>query len=293
MTNLEPPARTSYHGGITNTDRWANFTHRDDDIFICTPPKCGTTWTQAICAMLIFGTAEHGHKPNALSPWIDGEFEPIDEYLKKVDLQTHRRFFKTHTPLDGLPYFPTCTYLVVLRDPRDAYLSGLKHRANMLNQEAARTIFSAGDDAFSDWLHRPKRISMWDEQSFDAFVHFFRSYWSYRDLPNVHLYHYSDMVRDLRGSIASMAATLGIGVTDQQLDEFAQAASFDTMKRDAGRFAPYADLTFWKSESGFFAGGGVEQWKNEMSDAEIAEFSARAASLLAAEEMDWLLNGSG
>ena len=81
MTNTELPARTSYHGGITNTDRWANFTHPDDDIFICTSPKCGTTWTQAICAMLVFGTADHEHRPNALSPRIDAEFEPIEEYL--------------------------------------------------------------------------------------------------------------------------------------------------------------------------------------------------------------------
>lgn len=163
----------------------------------------------------------------------------------------------------------------------------------MVNQDAARTIFTAGDNEFADWLHRPKRASTWDEQSFDAFVHFFRSYCLYRDLPNVHLYHYCDMVRDLRGSSASMAATLGITVTDRQLDEFAAAASFDTMKGDAARFAPYADLTFWKSASGFFAGGGVDQWKNEMSDTEIAEFAARAAEPLSAEAMDWLLNGRG
>ena len=140
----------------------------------------------------------------------------------------------------------------------------------MVNQDAARTIFTAGDNAFADWLHRPKRASTWDEQSFDAFVHFFRSYCLYRDLPNVHLYHYCDMVRDLRGSSASMAATLGITVTDRQLDEFAAAASFHTMKGDAARFAPY-----------------------QMSDTEIAEFAERAAEPLSAEAMDWLLNGRG
>ena len=208
-----------------------------------------------------------------------------------MELQSHRRFFKTNTPLDGLPYCPTRTYLVVPRDPRDACRSGLKHRANMVNQDAARIIFTAVEAAFSDWLHRPKRASMWDKQSFDAFAHFFRSYWANRDLPNVHLLHYSDMARDLRTGIASVAATLRIPVTDRQLDEFAQAASFDTMRPNAARFAPYADLALWKSASGFFAGGGVDRWKNEMSVTDSAEFAARATNLLSAEEMDWLLVG--
>ena len=35
----------------------------------------------------------------------------------------------------------------------------------------------------------------------DELVHFFKTYWTYRGLPNVHLYHYSDMKRNLRGAI--------------------------------------------------------------------------------------------
>ncbi|NQX94559.1 MAG: sulfotransferase domain-containing protein [Erythrobacter sp.] len=30
---------------------------------------------------------------------------------------------KTHTPLDGLPYYPEAKYLCVTRDPRDAFMS--------------------------------------------------------------------------------------------------------------------------------------------------------------------------
>jgi aryl sulfotransferase len=148
MNDTQPPQGRLYRGPITDTSRWQDFRHRADDIFICTPAKCGTTWTQAICAMLVFGRVDHGQQPGAVSPWIDAAFAPIDDYLAKVESQTHRRFLKTHTPLDGIPYRPECTYLVVLRDPRDAYFSGRNHRKNLTDRTLAAGTFPGGEDAF-------------------------------------------------------------------------------------------------------------------------------------------------
>ena len=45
--------------------------------------------------------------------------------------QTHRRFIKTHTPLDGIPLHADATYLVVGRDPRDVAISYEHHAANL------------------------------------------------------------------------------------------------------------------------------------------------------------------
>ena len=91
-----PKKNASYVGPITDTSRWDKFQHRPDDIFVCTPPKCGTTWTQAICAMLVFGKVDHGIQSSKASPWIDAQFAPIDEYLEQVEAQKHRRYIKTH-----------------------------------------------------------------------------------------------------------------------------------------------------------------------------------------------------
>lgn len=72
----------------------------------------------------MFGKADNGTQTSHVSPWIDADFAPIDEYLERIDSLEHRRFIKTHTPLDGIPYYPECTYLVVLRDPSDAFCPG-------------------------------------------------------------------------------------------------------------------------------------------------------------------------
>src|SRR6187455_2669747 len=60
-----------YHSLITDSARWEGFAFREGDIVISTPPKCGTTWTQMICALLIFQTPELTLPLDTLSPWID------------------------------------------------------------------------------------------------------------------------------------------------------------------------------------------------------------------------------
>ena len=56
---------------------------------------------------------------------------PLAEVTAALAAQTHRRFIKTHTPLDGLPLHADVTYLVVGRDPRDVAISFEHHAANM------------------------------------------------------------------------------------------------------------------------------------------------------------------
>jgi aryl sulfotransferase len=295
MSPLEPlpPQGQHYSGSITDTSRWQNFQHRGDDIFICTPPKCGTTWTQAICAMLIFGTAEHGKQVSKLSPWVDATFAPIDEYLEKIDQQPHRRFIKTHTPFDGIPYYPECTYLVILRDPRDAFLSGLGHGANLNDRELAANTFPTGPNAFEDWLRSEKNLLQWDLQCLASLVHFFHSYWRFRDLSNVHVFHYADMKNDLAASIASMASALGVSYDDDQIAEFVEAASFANMKANAQQFAPEAGTGLWKAETDFFANGGNRQWQGRLSEDEVSAFTHRIKEMLGSDEVEWFLNGNG
>jgi hypothetical protein len=293
MTLSLPRQGESYRGPITDTRRWTNFQHRPDDIFVCTPPKCGTTWTQAICASLVFGTAAHGVRPGSISLWLDAAVAPIEERLQQAEAQSHRRFFKTHTPFDGIPYFPACTYLVIFRDPRDVYFSVLNHLGNMSDEKLALMLSPGGPVAFPDWLRREREPGTWDVPVLQSLTHFFKTYWPYRVLDNVHLFHYSNMVRDLKGTISSMAAALDVEIDDAQLAEFTEAASFDSMKRNAEHFVPFSGTDFWKADTNFFASGSNRQWQGKLSVDELAAFDARIAELLPPEEVDWLLNGYG
>ncbi len=48
---------------------------------------------------------------------------PHEVVYAQLGEQRHRRFIKTHTPLDGIPLDPQVTYIVTARDPLDTFVS--------------------------------------------------------------------------------------------------------------------------------------------------------------------------
>ncbi len=130
MTNSKPERIHRYQNLFMDSARWDGFSPRKDDIFVCTPYKSGSTWTQMICALVIFQKPDLPARLSDLSPWLDMRIAPIKEILGRYEGQSHRRFIKTHTPLDGIPYFKDGTYLYCGRDPREIFVSVVNHGKN-------------------------------------------------------------------------------------------------------------------------------------------------------------------
>ena len=83
---------------------------------------------QMICALLIFQTPElpdSALAPLAVAgqPW---SCRMMFVYAQLAE-QRHRRFIKTHTPLDGIPLDPRVTYIVTARHPLDTFVSLCRH----------------------------------------------------------------------------------------------------------------------------------------------------------------------
>ena len=60
-----------YRTWLADSRRWDGFEFRAGDIVISTPSKCGTTWMQMICALLVFRDPELPRPLTELSPWLD------------------------------------------------------------------------------------------------------------------------------------------------------------------------------------------------------------------------------
>jgi aryl sulfotransferase len=108
---------------------WNDFNFRDDDIIIATYAKSGTTWLQQIVSQLIFNGAEDLEVAE-MSPWIDLRVPPKEVKLPTVEQQQHRRFLKTHLPVDALVFSPKAKYVYIGRDGRDVAWSAYNHHVN-------------------------------------------------------------------------------------------------------------------------------------------------------------------
>lgn len=296
-----------YGSIVYDSARWDGFELRPGDIVISTPPKCGTTWTQMICALLVLQEPELPRPLDELSPWLDMVTRPRTEVVADLAAQTHRRFIKTHTPLDGIPNDPAVTYVCVGRDPRDVALSMDHHIDNMdiawflqarersaaidgielgplrppqprPDGERARFWQWVDDDTPSTEVASSLRFTVEHLQSFrDAGD----------DLDVVHL-HYDDLKADLEGQMRALAAHLGIEVPEERWPVLMQAATFDSMRSRADTVVPGGGVEHWIEPAAFFNRGTSGQWRDLLDDAELTRYAARVRSLASPELIAWL-----
>ena len=129
METVNWPQKTrEFHNHHFDSSVWNEFNFRDDDIVIATYAKSGTTWLQQIISQLIFNGAEDMAVAE-MSPWLDLRIPPKEIKLPEVEKQEHRRFLKTHLPVDALVFSPKAKYIYIGRDGRDVAWSAYNHHA--------------------------------------------------------------------------------------------------------------------------------------------------------------------
>lgn len=300
-------ALARYRSTLTDNERWQRFEHRGGDIVISTPPKSGTTWTQMLCALLLFDGPEFPATIDHLSPWLDMLTRSEDEVFAQLATNPHRRFIKTHTPLDGLPLHDDVTYLVVGRDPRDVHISYEHHFANIdIEKVLGYRAAAIGLDDLAD--HEPPEPPDPDPTvRFRAFVestetgglgagltqvlHHLRTGWERRHQPNVALFHFADYQRDLVGELVELAAALGVEVSRDRLEELAPEAGLEQMRVRADEVAPDTTKNHWLDTKQFFRTGGSGEWRDRASDADLAAYETRVLELAPPDLAAWVHGG--
>ncbi len=296
-----------YRNLVYDSARWEGFELRAGDIVISTPPKCGTTWTQMICALLVLQDPELPVPLATLSPWIDMVTRPRAEVFADLAAQRHRRFVKTHTPLDGLPADPAVTYLCVGRDPRDVALSMDNHLANLDLAEVmrARAAAAAIDGIELGPLPAPpppiedpkERFWRWVEADTDPTstapnlrytMHQLQTFWAAGDDLDVVFLHYDDLLADLEGQMRGLAGRLDIEVAEERWPGLVEAATLSSMRDRAGQLAPGGERNQWRDTARFFHKGTSGQWRDLLDADDVDRYAARVRSLAAPDLVTWL-----
>jgi aryl sulfotransferase len=312
---LDKPVR--YRSDEEDSARWEGFAFRPSDIVISTRSKSGTTWMQMICALLIFQTPDLPAPLGKLSPWLDWLITPRDRVLASLGAQAHRRFIKTHTPLDGLPLDPRATYIVVGRHPLDMAVS-LYHQGSNINRDRVRELTGQngpGEDRqhpprppLHDWLVswiEAQTEPSEDLDSLPGVMWHMSDAWSRRTSPGsagtgsagpdgpagagpaVLLVHYDDLSADLDGEMRRLASLLGISVSPDRWPSLVRAATFDEMRARAMARAP-DPAGVLKDPAAFFRRGYSGAGRETLSLAELERYYARVARLAPPDLHGWL-----
>ncbi|EKX33961.1 hypothetical protein GUITHDRAFT_43936, partial [Guillardia theta CCMP2712] len=63
-----------------------------------------------------------------------------------------------------------------------------------------------------------------------------KSWWKFRNEPNVLLMHYNDMRKDLRGGVKKIAKFVDVELNEEELDRVTEKCGFDHMKKIQDKF---------------------------------------------------------
>ena len=297
-TIVWPKKTRELHNHHFDSTIWNDLHFRDDDIVISTYAKSGTTWTQQIVAQLLFGP-DPDLEVAEMSPWLDLRVPPKEVKLPMVEAQTHRRFLKTHLPLDALVFSPKAKYIYIGRDGRDMVWSMYNHHANanqlwyeVLNDTPGRVgppVEPPRDDVhqyFREWLE-------YDGYPFWSFWENVRTWWEIRNLPNVLFVHFANLKQDMPGQMRRIAEFLDIPIDETQWEKTLEYCSFDWMKRNATKSVPLGGA-FWDAGAQVFINKGTNgRWTGTLTSEDVAAYEARAVQELGPECARWLATGEG
>jgi aryl sulfotransferase len=306
MSQPARPERTRvYHNHHLDSRRWDRIPLRDDDIIISTSYKTGTTWTQRIVSLLLFGAGPLPTTLGRLSPWIDARFHgPIGPLAALAAAQKHRRFFKSHLPLDALPWDERVRYVVVGRDGRDVFMSLWNHYRGY--NDTLYEMLNGGDDfagepmprwkddihgLFRDWVRRGS--FPWEQDGWPMWSHLYhaQSFWRFRALSNIHFMHFADMKADLEGEMRRLADFLGIAVPAADWPARVEAATFASMKRDAEQLLPEMKIGFEGGARTFIHQGTNDRWRDVLTPAELDAYATAVARAVPPDCAAWLEGG--
>lgn len=260
-------------GYVEEAERIRRLGVREDDVWVVTYPKCGTTWTQEMTWLLVNNLDYDAAKATSIvrrSPFMEfgsltkGSKSDLPDTVAIVENLKPPRVIKSHLPLQLLPYQlwtvkPKIIY--VAREAKDVAVSYYHHHR----------LVTAYTGTIQDFVEAFVEGSVMYGSLWDHILEF----WKIRDEPYILFNTYEEMKKDLPGVVQRTAKFLNRSLDSRQLEELCEHLSFESMKKN-----PSTNLEEQLSRESrpkiegkvepFMRKGQVGNWKAEltMEDAE-------------------------
>ncbi|XP_063299672.1 sulfotransferase 6B1-like [Pelobates fuscus] len=245
-----------------------SFEAREDDVMLTAYPKCGSNWAVHLLKDMIHAT--YNKTPPGVIPLL--EFGAPNKF-EKLKEESSPRLIATHLNYDLIPkscFKKKTKMLVVFRNPKDTAVS-LFH---FYNNNPMLPNYSSFDNFFPDFLSGKVMYGSY----FDHAVEWNK----YIDESRVLLLTFEQMKADLEVSIKKIAEFFGFPLTEEQVKNIANGASFKSMKEKSGE-------THGKFGPVIFRKGDVGDWKQYFSEDQNQQIDAKFEECLAGTKLGELL----
>jgi len=250
----------------------------DDDIWVTSFPKAGTTWTQELVWCLKHDVDLELAKRDLDErfPFIDFScvFE-LDKLKANCDVVANSvemaknmkrpRFIKSHVPWELLPKQIRTgekkpKIIHVARNPMDTVVSYYHHSRFLEHYKGDFELFKA--------LFLRHKLN-WSPYSKNIL-----SYWNRRDLSNLLFIKFEDMKRNLPEVVTTIATFLDVELSDAQMQALVKHTSFEEMKKNVfvhhtalGKM--FADIGIEQVEGEFIREGKIGGYTGVLNDEDI------------------------
>ena len=269
----------------------------EDDVWVITTPKSGTTWMQEITWLIMNDinfeksnedqffrfpyfelqyflkgllTSEEDAKQFAEYPNIPCSAKSRSWYTKHsmeyVRKMARPRMIKSHLPLSLLPdnLLETCKVIYVTRNMKDAAVSFYYHYKNLMRVKQSFEKFA--------------KCFIKDEVIYTPFIPHILNAWEKRNHPNMFFTTYEEMKTDIRKIVVKLISFLrgsSYIISDENMDMLLAAVDIESFRKN--KFVSKTDY-FNTDENGhsFIRKGVIGDWKihfdeemNKEWDAEI------------------------
>lgn len=210
-----------------SAERIRNLTVYEDDLWIVTAPKCGTTWTQEMMWLLDHNLDyKTAAEVNLIARTIFLEFCTLvpqleEDTISAVERMDRPRHIKSHLPMALLPkqlwtVRPRIVYCA--RNPKDMVTSFYHHYCHLHGYTGTKEAF------LEAVLH--------DQVMFQPQIPHTLDFWSIRNEPNVLFIHFEEMKRNMAAVLDQASRFLKKSYTKEQLTKLEHHLSFDVMKNN-------------------------------------------------------------
>ncbi|KAH9500072.1 Sulfotransferase 1E1 [Bulinus truncatus] len=243
---------------VNDIKRNLHFEVREDDIWVVSFPKAGTTWLQEIVYLINNGADfENASQVNIEErfPFFEWIY-PGKEVLNKMESP---RLIKTHMPLSVLPNQmkdkkPKIIYIT--RNPKDTVVSYYFFITKFVIDD--QSFVGTFDDYCQLFLDGLVHYGPWWKHVKEA--------WDRRGDDNIMVLFYEDLQEDLHKAVRDIADFLNKPLTSHQVDAIVKHCSFDNMKNNKSvNYDWLKEVGTAKTEENFMRKGQVGDWRNHLT----------------------------